>query len=301
MGRGLEPGEESIKENRMNAPSVYSSLTHQLADLFASLPQVKAITLGGSRAGGITDQSSDLDLYVYTQSDISVDDRQWIVARSGGSLQANLGMTYWGPGDEWFNSPTGIEVDIVYFDAQWMEKQIERVIDKHEASLGYTTCLWHTIRNSQVLHDPQKWFQDLLKKASVEYPEALRQNIIALNYPVLRDVIPAYANQLAKAVKRHDLISVNHRLAALMASYFDIIFALNRELHPGEKRLLDLTQARCAKLPVDLAAEIAAVIKASSSADQTFLANLTMLLDHLDLWLEQEGFGTLISCSRTVV
>ena len=59
----------------------------------------------------------------------------------------------------------------------------------------------------------------------------LRQNIIALNYPVLRGVIPAYANQLEKAVKRHDLVSVNHRLAALFASYFDIIFAVSRQLH----------------------------------------------------------------------
>jgi hypothetical protein len=297
----LESGEEYINKNRMNASTVYTSLARQLVDLFASLPQVKAIALGGSLVSGITDQSSDIDLYVYTQTDIPQEDRQEIVARSGGASQVNMGMTYWGSGDEWFNAPTGIEVDIVYFDAQWMESQIQRVIGKHEASLGYTTCLWHIVRNSQVMYDPQKWFQNLQKRASVEYPEPLRQNIITLNYPVLRDVIPAYANQLAKAVKRHDLISVNHRLAALLASYFDIIFALNRELHPGEKKLLNLAQARCTKLPVDLTADIAAVIHLSGTADETFLVNLTRLLDHLDQWLEQEGFNTPISHSRPVV
>ena len=285
----------------MNAPSVYTSLASRLVDLFAPLAQIRAIALGGSLMGGITDQSSDIDLYVYTHADIPLEDRQRIVLQSGGASRANLGMTYWGSGDEWFNAPTGIEVDIVYFDAQWMESQIQRVINKHEASLGFTTCLWYIVRNSRVLHDPQEWFQNLQKRASVKYPEPLRQKIIALNYPVLRNVIPAYANQLTKAVKRHDLISINHRLAALLASYFDIVFALNRELHPGEKNLLSLMQARCAKLPVDLAGDITAVIQSACTADQTFLGNLTMLLDHLDQWLEQEGFETLISNSKPTI
>ena len=285
----------------MNGSIDHISLARLLTDLFASLPQVKAVALGGSLVDGITDQSSDIDLYVYTLADIPLENRQEIVARSGGATQVSLDLSYWGPGDEWFNAPTGIEVDIIYFDAKWIERQIQRVIDKHEASLGYTTCLWHTIRNSQALHDPLKWFHNLQNKASGQYPDALRQNIIALNYPVLRDVIPSYANQLLKAVKRHDLISVNHRLAALLASYFDIIFALNRELHPGEKRLLNLTPASCAKLPVDLTPDIIAVIRSSSSADETFLSNLTLLLDHLDQWLAQEGFSAVISRSRIVV
>ncbi len=64
--------------------------------------------------------------------------------------------------------------------------------------------------------------------------------IVAKNFPVLHNTMSSYAHQIALAVKRRDLVSVNHRLAALLASYFDVLFALNRELVPGEKRLLTL-------------------------------------------------------------
>ena len=267
------------------------ALANQIARLFAALPQVEAVALGGSQMGASPDATSDIDLYVYTRGDIPLEDRQSIVDRSGGASQVNLGLNFWGPGDEWFNAETGIEVDLVYFDTLWMEGQINQVIQQHQASLGYTTCFWHTIRQSRVLHDPQCWFRALQDQCHVDYPEALRHNIIALNHPVLRNIIPSYTNQLAKAVKRRDLVSVNHRLAALLASYFDVIFAVNRILHPGEKRLVTFALAQCEKLPVDMAVDIDSVLGVSSAADQKFMMLLTNLLDRLDRLLIDEGFN----------
>jgi hypothetical protein len=92
-------------------------------------------------------------LYVYARGDIPLEDRRSIVERSGGATQASLNLTYWGPGDEWLNAPTGIEIDIVYFDAAWMEDQIARVVEKRQASLGYSTCFWDTIRHSIAFSD----------------------------------------------------------------------------------------------------------------------------------------------------
>ena len=70
-------------------------------------------------------------------------------------------MRFWGPGDEWLHAPTGIHVDAIYFDAAWMEEQVDRVLVRHEASLGYTTCFWHTVRGSIVLEDPRGWLAGL--------------------------------------------------------------------------------------------------------------------------------------------
>ena len=283
------------------AQSAYSCLVlaRKVADLMAASPQVEAIALGGSQVSGVSDVASDVDLYVYTRADIPLAERQAVVDRSGGASRASLGLAFWGPGDEWLDAATGIEVDVVYFGTDWIEGQLNRVLRDHRASLGYSTCFWYTVRRLQALYDPHGWLQGLQMRSQQEYPEALRRHIIALNHPVLRNVIPAYTNQLEKAVKRRDLLSVNHRLAALFASYFDVLFAVNRMLHPGEKQLVAFALAHCDKLPAEMAADIDAVLRASATADQRLMTQVSRLLDHLDQLLQQEGFDPYTSRPRT--
>lgn len=269
--------------------SSHLALAQKLTGLFAELPQVEAIALGGSLAGDAYDATSDIDLYVYTRAGIPLLDREGIVTRSGGASIANLGLDFWGLGDEWYDAVTGIEVDIIYFGTAWMHAQIQQVLVEHRASLGYTTCFWHTIRQSHSLYDPNGWYRALQVQCQQSYPEPLRQNIIRLNHPVLRSIIPAYFHQVEKAVRRQDLLSVNHRLAAFFASYFDILFAANRVPHPGEKRLAAKAVALCSRLPVDMTGDISAILRVSGEASPELLVHLTRLLDHLDEFLRQES------------
>lgn len=280
--------------------STHATLARRLSEMFAELPQVEAIALAGSRSNQVADPASDIDLYVYTRSDIPLAARQSIVDRAGGATKADLGLTHWGPGDEWFDASSGIEVDIIYFDAAWMENQIHRVMREHQASLGYTTCFCHTVKQSRIFSDVRGWLAGLQSLCRQEYPEALRRNIIAFNHPILRRVIPSYANQLEKAVRRGDLISINHRLAGLLASYFDVIFALNRQLHPGEKRLMELALARCEKLPRDMASDIVNLLRLSAAGETHLLEQLTEFLNNLDQLLEQEGFDAQTSRPRVL-
>ena len=59
----------------------------------------------------------------------------------------------------------------------------------------------------------------------------------------------SYYEQIEKAINRNDIVSINHRISAFMASYFDIIFAVNELLHPGEKRLVKYATDNCQILP----------------------------------------------------
>jgi len=274
-------------------PTPHLDLARRIARLFAPLPQVVAVALGGSRDGGgfAADPSSDIDVYVYTNGNIPLEVREGIVERSGGATRTSLDMRFWGPGDEWLNAATGIHVDAIYFDAAWMEEQVERVVVRHEPSLGYSTCFWHTVRGSIALEDPRGWFAGLQERSAVAYPDELRRNIVALNHPVLRSVLPAYANQLGKAVKRRDLVSVNHRLAALIASYFDIVFAVNRQPHPGEKRLLEATVRSCPRLPFEMVANLTEILETATTDPAGLPGRVARLLDRLDALLAAEGLA----------
>jgi predicted nucleotidyltransferase len=265
------------------------SLARRTAGLFSAFPNVKAIALAGSQAASAVDQDSDIDLYVYITSVIPLSDRVAIVEELG-ATRSDLNLQFWDLGDEWYDEETGIEVDVIYWDASWIEEQLDRVLVEHQASTGYSTCFWHTICNSLILYDKSGWLHRLKEKSAVPFPEALRRAIIAKNHPVLRRVIPSYLHQIEKAIRRNDLVSVNHRVAALLASYFDVLFALNRLPNPGEKRLLKTASERCAKVPREMVDQVEGVLGAVSSADQSLMARIEELVDGLDQLLLEEGF-----------
>jgi hypothetical protein len=91
-----------------------------------------------------------------------------------------------------------------------------------------------------------------------------------------------------KAVRRADLVSVNHRVAGLLASYFDILFACNRVLHPGEKRLIEQAARMCPSLPENMAADVTAVLQAAGKPGGEVVDQINRLVDHLEEWLSQE-------------
>jgi hypothetical protein len=280
-------GDEFLNTIEVNVS--YERLAHELARRFQEFPTVDAVAWGGSQAATRGDQLSDIDLYVYTTAVIPLAAREALVADMRSS-RADLNLQLWDLGDEWYDANTGIEVDIIYWEPAWIENQLDRVWRQHQASLGYTTCFWHTVYQSQPLYDRRGWFVDLQRQSRQPYSEALRCSIIAKNHAALRRVIPSYTHQIEKACQRNDLISLNHRVAALLASYFDVIFALNRVLHPGEKRLMEWAQANCAQTPVGMAEQVAALLQATCSTDDRVVKQTNVLLDNLDDLLHQQGF-----------
>lgn len=77
----------------------------------------------------------------------------------------------------------------------------------------------------------------------------------------------SYYEQINKAIKRNDFVSINHRVAVFWASYFDIIFAVNELFHPGEKRLIQYAKNNCNILPKDFEENINQLL--ISSKDNT--------------------------------
>lgn len=104
--------------------------------------------------------------------------------------------------------------------------------------MGFSTSLWHNMVTSKILFDRRGGAASLQKSANVPYLDALAKAIIEKNFALLRGSMAEHPKQIASAIARDDLVFVQSRINALLDCYFDILFALNRELHPGSKRQL---------------------------------------------------------------
>ncbi len=79
-----------------------------------------------------------------------------------------MGNRFFEPGDEWVEDASGRGVDVMFRAPSWIEDCLAAVLDRHEASLGHTTCLWHGVRTARVLYDGRGFMADLASRAGGE-------------------------------------------------------------------------------------------------------------------------------------
>lgn len=215
---------------------------------YEKFPQVKAIAIGGSSATKTSDISSDIDVYVFVTEDIPIAEREKLVQKI--SSKYEVGGEYFGAGDEFFVDKLNIQFDVMFWNVNWFENIVSNVWEKFYPSNGYTTAFLYTLSVFNIIYDPDNWLQGLKSKLNRHYPEKLQKNIINRNIMLMKDKpFASYYEQIKKAIERNDVVSINHRIAGFLASYFDIIFALNKKFHCGEKRLVQYCKNNCQILP----------------------------------------------------
>lgn len=247
-----------------------NDLAQQLAAEYAVLPQVLAVVQGGSVTVGNADGHSDIDLYVYSREAVPLADRREIAERHGRHVEMNNNFAE--NGDEWIERGSGVPVDVTCRPATSFEDQLTSLLERYESRQGYSTAVWHNLRTSRILFDREGWFAALQQRANVAYPDKLAQAIIALNVPLLRGHINSRPVQLKRAASRGDTVAVGMAITRLLDSYFDVLFALNRLPHPGEKRLLKLAAA-LPLTPPDFAADIERLLSFTSDTLSEVLGN----------------------------
>lgn len=218
----------------------------ELIDAMKANVQVEAIALGGSRAAKVCDEKSDYDVYVYLNETLSEQKRKEILKQY--CFVMEIGNHYWELEDN-CTLKNGVDIDIIYRDLKEFEAGISATVDQGNAGTGYTTCMWHNLITSKILFDRNGSLTELQKRYQVPYPKELKNNIIRKNMSLLSGVLPSYDLQIKKAMKRGDKVSINHRVTEFLASYFDVLFALNEKTHPGEKRLIKICKEQCEILP----------------------------------------------------
>lgn len=219
---------------------------NELFEELGSLSQVEAIALGGSRATGRNDEKSDYDVYVYITGSIEEKERRRILEKYCSYME--IGNSFWELEDD-VTLKDGIDMDIIYRNMEEFEQTVASVVMDCTPWNGYTTCMWHNLITSKTVFDKNGKLDALQKKYQIPYPKKLKENIISNNLKLLNGMLPSFDMQIKKAENRGDLVSVNHRVTEFLASYFDIIFALNEMTHPGEKRMQSICSKECSILP----------------------------------------------------
>jgi hypothetical protein len=238
------PDSRSLKMNRT---------IEDLAASFAILEGVEALVLAGSMTSGLADEGSDYDLHAYTRAPLPLELRARLLKPRAASLELHNTFFEWS--DEWIE-PDGTIFDLMYRSCDLIEADVEARLGRGEGAVGYSTCLCHSVLQAQPVFDRQGWFRSLQERLkATPYPDRLVTGIIQRNLPLLGANIHSYEHQIRSAFRRRDRVSLNHRTAAWLASYFDIVFAANRRFNPGEKRLLVQVQA-LPTAPEEVAADV---------------------------------------------
>lgn len=249
------------------------NLLTEIASSFASVAEIKAVVLSGSAVTAYGDERSDYDFYVYSDGEIDPGARREIARKY--SSRFNIDNRFYETDDEWLLEGTGRQVEFIYRSRSWIEEVVERVWGGGCASVGYSTCLVYNVRHSRIYHDPESWFRQLQARTASTYPQLLRDNILKKNLPMLYSRLNgSFREQILNAVARRDVVSVNHRVSVFLASYFDVLFAANGVLHPGEKHLIRYALDTCRRLPDSFERDVEELIRCPD-------ADKSKRLDHL--------------------
>jgi hypothetical protein len=256
-----------------------------LARLVAALTPLEgivAISLGGSTQAGLADEDSDLDLHVWWLPPlVPPDERAARLAplADAGSLRVEIHS--WGLEDHLTVGGTAIE--LIYFRLDEMQEQVARAYGEGLDSETFTTASLYTVAEGRPLYDPTSALREMRERLNEAFPQATYQTVLERRSPLLHVTI----NQIRRAQRRQDLLSVQQKRATFQAIFFNLLFTLNRRYHPGEKRLL-LHSQRCPLQPPALTArwEESARLATDDPALPDLLRSLASDLLHL---IAEEG------------
>ena len=256
------------------------TLSHEVQNFimsFSNLPEVEAIMLAGSQTTGKADPSSDYDFYIYTNSPVPLESRLPILQKHCKYVEPN--NTFWETEDNGTLN-CGSDFDLVYRNINDFFG-FAKAKNDCMASVGYSTCLWANVMNSVIIFDRSGKGKDLQTAFGTDYPDKLAENIIAKNRLLLSGTMPAYDHQIAKAVRRSDIVNVHNRIDAFLTSYFDILFALNRIPHPGEKRQVTYLSERETLLPHNFTENVSSLLNCSPT-DERIMDIVDRMVKELD-------------------
>lgn len=221
-----------------------------LFEALKTVPGIRAIVLGGSRARGSEDLASDADVGLYYDPEypLAIEVLDKVVSEHDDRKQSGLvtAIGGWGP---WINGGGWLQIDGSAVDLLYRETvQVESVINHSIAGhfemiyrpghpLGFFSSIYAgEIAICEPLWDPLGWVANN-KRRVTEYPEALRRELVRhFGFEAGFNILIA-----EKPAKRSDISYVAGCLFQVVGALLMILFALNRVYWLNEKGALKFT------------------------------------------------------------
>jgi hypothetical protein len=265
-------------------PAPYDSLLPTLVATLSDLPGIVAVALGGSARSGFADVHSDLDLHVYWQPPLAAPEQRTArLATIADAGSVRVGVQSWGLEDHL--RIDGRLVELVYLHWGDTLAEIDRAYDSGLNSESYATAFLYTAAHDQILHDPHGGLATIQARLR-SYPAATYRVLLERQPALLR----FYTRQLGVAQARGDLLFAQQRRYTIQMVFFNLLFALNQQYHPGEKRLLTHLQ-RCSLQPAQCAERWQHAARLAVD-DPALSSELTALGDDLLALVARQGFKT---------
>ena len=213
----------------------------KLVALISSIKGVEAIGQSGSGKLPAADES-DVDVFIFCSRIPEPEVRREALmplAGAMGSVEIGaLHSRHWGEGD--CLDLSGMEVWLMYFDAQAQREYLEAVLrGEHPDKVDnyfYPTGRLASIAGMKPLYDRSGWLQSA-KELLREYPVALARKLAARHASMLGDT-----EDLERAVSRGDVLFYHFALDLALDHFLTAIFALNRAYFPSRKRSLEIAR-----------------------------------------------------------
>lgn len=232
--------------NEVGVLSPAMQVASDLTTYFKRFPEVLAVALFGSLISEFADEESDLDIAVIMSKSLSDEEHDGIV-RDFGAISLG-GASMFDLRDVWTDPASGLTVDVSYLNRERVEFELRAPLVYHSPLPVMSTTLCRAIGEAQILFDRDGWLAGLQALTAQPYPEELRRTIIRKNWSLLTHH-HGYQRQLRATVARKDPTGWNQFAFLFLHSYFDVIFALNRNYFTGAKQVVKLTRLRCSVLP----------------------------------------------------
>lgn len=236
----------------------------RIAVVVGQIPGVIAIAQGGSVNAGLADASSDRDFHVYWEPPLAPAAERAVrlaALADPGCVWPGEGMTSWLLEDHF--TVAGQLIELIYIRMADVAAEVEAAYRDGFAEEGFTTGRLFCFAHDRIVHDPAGSLGAQQPRLTASYPEALRRAILRRQCTRLA----LYIGQLRTGQQRGDLLYAQQIRTKLQNVYFDLLFAVNRFYHPGEKRLLIYAE-RCPLRPPDSTARWERVARLPADAPE---------------------------------